>query len=68
MKKLLCLLGAVSMLLALTGCGKTKVLHCDHCGAEVTVKEDSNMEEEWIIYCGKCEETLFDEDSNVDAE
>lgn len=62
MKKLLCFLGALSVLLALTGCGKTKLLHCDHCGKEVSVKESSNMEEDWIIYCEECNEELFGDD------
>lgn len=42
--------------------GYTKILHCDHCGEEVEVKESSNMEEDWIIYCEKCNEELFADD------
>ena len=26
---------------------------------EVVVKEDSNMEEDWAIYCAECNEKLF---------
>ena len=62
MKKIILILIAICMLLALTGCGKTKILHCDHCGEEVEVKESSNMEEDWIIYCEKCNEELFTDD------
>ncbi len=59
MKKLVYILVFASILLALTGCGKTKILHCDNCNKEVAVSESSNMEEEWIIYCDECNEELF---------
>ena len=62
MKKVLVLLLVACMLLAVVGCGRTKTLHCDGCGKEVTVKEDSNMEEDWIIYCEQCNEELFGDD------
>ena len=59
MKKMLCGLLIVSCLFAMTACGATKTLHCDGCGKEVHVKQSSNMEESWIIYCGDCEEEFF---------
>lgn len=64
MKKILLVTLVVCMVLAmlLTGCGKTKILHCDHCGQEVKVQESSNMEESWIIYCEECNESLFGDD------
>ena len=62
MKKIIFILIVICTLLVLTGCGKTKILHCDHCGEEVEVKESSNMEEDWIIYCEKCNEELFADD------
>lgn len=62
MKKVLCLILAVSVLFALAGCVKTKTLHCDYCNKEVEVKENSNMDEEWIIYCEECNEELFGND------
>lgn len=62
MKKILCVLTALCLTFTLTACGKTKILHCDHCGKEVTVKESSDMEEEWIIYCEACNEELFADD------
>ena len=61
-KVLLALLIATLLLTALAGCGKTKTLHCDNCNKEVAVEEDSNMEEEWIIYCEECNEELFGDD------
>lgn len=62
MKKLFCLLVVTVMLFSLTGCFKTKTLHCDHCQKEVTVNEKSNMNEDWIIYCEECNEKLFGDD------
>ena len=62
MKKVIILLSVVALLLALAACGATKILHCDHCGEEVEVEADSNMEEDWIVYCGKCNEELFGDD------
>ena len=61
MKKLLCILCALCLLSALTACGKTKTLHCDACGKEISVKESSNREEDWIVYCEKCNDELFGE-------
>ena len=61
MKKLVVLL-VICSLIVVAGCGKTKVLHCDHCNKEVTVEESSNMEEDWIIYCEECNEKLFGDD------
>ena len=55
--KRLALLLAVLMLL--TCCGKERIVTCDHCGGEITVKEDSNITDEWIVFCKECEETLF---------
>ena len=62
MKKVIILLSVVALLLALAACGATKILHCDHCGKEISVKESSNMEEDWIIYCKDCNEELFGDD------
>ncbi len=52
-KTLIALLLALS-LLSLAGCGKTRIVHCDRCGKEITVPESSNMTEEWIILCTDC--------------
>ncbi len=54
------LLMALAMLLS--GCGEKKVLHCDHCGGEIEVPADNQMEEDWIIYCESCNEELFGDD------
>lgn len=62
MKKLICILLVISIFTLLAGCKGTKTLHCDSCNAEVVVKEDSNMTEDWIIYCESCNEELFGDD------
>lgn len=63
MKKVLLLLIAImTLLLCMAGCSKTKTLHCDNCNKEVTVDADSNMEEEWLVYCDECNEKLFGDD------
>ena len=62
MKKGIAFLLLIILLMALSACGKTKILHCDHCGAEVKVRESSNMEEDWIIYCETCNAELFGDD------
>ena len=56
MRKLFALLLAAALLL--TGCG-TKTVTCDHCGAEITLRESSNITDEWIVFCKTCEKTLF---------
>ena len=43
----------------MVGCGKTKILHCDNCNAEVEVSAKSNMDEDWAIYCDACDKLLF---------
>ena len=62
MKRICVLLLAVLILLSLSSCLKTKTLHCDHCNKEISVKESSNMEEDWTIYCEECNEKLFGAD------
>lgn len=54
-KKLIIAVLTAVLLLSFVGCGKTKTLHCDSCGTEVKVDANSNMEEDWSIYCKDCE-------------
>lgn len=63
MKKLLCLLLVAVMLMSLAGCGR--VVTCDGCGKEVQVKKNSNITDEWIVYCKDCELELFGEDGLI---
>lgn len=49
---LLCLLA-----LLLCGCGgKGGIVHCDGCGAEITLEPGSKITEDWIVFCKTCEQ------------
>ena len=52
MKKIIALLLAVVLSMALMACGKV-IVHCDSCGEELRV--DSKMDEDWIVLCKDCE-------------
>ena len=67
MRKLIAaLLGTIVVLLALTACGETKIVHCDHCGAEILLDADDKITEDWILFCEACEEELFGDNPVVD--
>ena len=60
MKKIIILIGVIiAMLLTIVGCGEKITLHCDNCGKEVQADADSNMTEDWAIYCSECEKEIF---------
>ena len=63
LKKVLIILSVLALLLSLAACGAAKILTCDGCGAEVKVKESSNMEEDWIIFCDNCNSGFFGDDT-----
>ena len=65
MKKLIAILLTLLFLLSLTACGPKKTVHCDACGDAVEIEASSNMTDEWIIYCGPCNEELFGDDPVV---
>ena len=67
MKKIMCLLLALVLLLTLFGCGK-KTVTCDGCGTEIDVTGNSKVTDEWIVYCKDCELELFGEDGLILAE
>lgn len=47
------------LLVSLVACsGEKKTVHCDNCGKAVEIDADSDMEEDWIIYCRDCEHEL----------
>lgn len=58
MKRWIAVILLLLSLLALTACGKTKIVHCDACGKEVKVPADSNIEEDWIFLCEDCAKQL----------
>ena len=63
MKKLVLLLAA--LLILLPGCGETKTVTCDHCGAQIELPKNSNVEEDWIVFCKTCENDLFEDNPVV---
>ena len=53
------LLCVLLLCVLLTACAATRIVHCDRCGKELTVKENSNMQDDtWTIYCPECEHAL----------
>lgn len=59
-KRILCTLLCFISLLSTAGCGETRTLHCDGCGIGVEVDADSNMDEDWIIFCEECGKEIDD--------
>ncbi len=55
MKRLFVILLLLVSLLALAGCGKESVVHCDRCGAEIVLPAGSRITEDWIVFCKQCE-------------
>lgn len=64
MKKFAILLAI--LLLLLSGCGETRTVTCDHCGDTIQLPQNSNIEDDWIVFCNTCEENLFGENPVVD--
>lgn len=57
-KKSLVLFMTAMLAITLAGCGESKVVHCDHCGAEIKLSGSSNVDEDWTVYCDDCEKEL----------
>lgn len=55
--RILALVLALSALLL--GCKDTRTVKCDRCGTELTIDADSNMTDDWIIFCHDCENEAF---------
>ena len=66
MKKIIAIILVVFMVLAFVGCGATKIVHCDKCGAEVEVEADSNMAEDWAVFCEKCATEMIAENPELE--
>ena len=57
LKKIILSLAILACILSTAACsGEKKQLTCDGCGKVVEVNADSNMEEDWIIFCDECGE------------
>ena len=57
LKKTFILITLLLVALSFASCEKeTKELTCDGCGKLVEVEADSNMTDEWILFCEECGE------------
>jgi len=65
-KTLYSILFIVLLTISLTACGKTKIVHCDNCGAEIKVSEKDAVTEDWILYCEKCNKELGIDESIIE--
>ena len=64
----MCLLLILSAML-LGGCKKeTRTVHCDRCGEEIALDADSNITEDWIVFCKTCELEAFGESGVVSGD
>ena len=68
MKRFALLIALLVLLAVLTGCGEPKTVSCDHCGATIELTKDSNITDEWIVFCKTCEEELFGDNPVVSPE
>ena len=65
-KRFLSLILLAALLLSLMGCGgEPKIVHCDRCGDEIQLEADSNIDEDWIVFCKTCEKEAFGDDGVV---
>lgn len=55
MKKIIILSLIAALVFCMTSC-KKKELVCDGCGKTVQVEANSNMTDEWILFCEECGE------------
>ena len=58
MKKCICFLLALMLLLTLAACGEPVIVSCDRCGAEIEVDKNSNITDDWIVFCKDCENEI----------
>ncbi|MBP3633431.1 MAG: hypothetical protein J6J43_02530 [Oscillospiraceae bacterium] len=65
MKRIAVLLLVLLMLFTMSACGEKRILHCDGCGVECKVDADSNMTEDWLIYCKDCNNEIFADDPDM---
>ena len=58
-KKIILIISALLFILSFASCSAaTKTVTCDNCGKEIEVAENSNVNENWGIFCEECEEEL----------
>ena len=66
MKRIMICLLLAAIVLMTAACGKEgRTVTCDGCGTAITVDADSNITDEWILFCKTCEKERFGEDGIV---
>ncbi len=60
MKRLLAIVLLIVALLSLAGCGEPRIVHCDRCGVEIELDANSNITEDWIVFCEDCGEPVVE--------
>ena len=61
LKKIVLALVILSFVLCTVSCKKeTRQVTCDGCGKLVEIDADSNMTDEWILFCKECGEPGID--------
>lgn len=59
-KRFFALIALLVLLASLAACGgEPRIVHCDRCGEEIRLDSDSNITEDWIVFCKTCEEEAF---------
>lgn len=53
-KKILAVLLLLAIFLGIFLIGNRKSLTCDGCGKTIRVSKNSEMQDDWIIYCNDC--------------
>ena len=56
MKKILILLLALMLVGSMFGCGSTRIVTCDKCGDPIEIPADSNITDDWIVFCDNCDD------------
>lgn len=61
-KKIIVFMLVFALMSIIASCHKEmKTLTCDGCGVDVQVEADSNMEEDWLVYCEKCNAEILED-------
>ena len=60
LRKIVPVVAILLLAFCITSCGEKKELICDSCGKTVEVAADSNMTDEWILFCKECGEPEID--------
>lgn len=65
-KRIIITVIAASLVFVLASCG-AKTVKCDHCKEDIKVSADSNITDDWIMYCKDCNESLKIEEEIINS-